>query len=839
MTETKSSPGSELQAILDTMECVVLPPRPGAVVSERPPIEIYLGTEPAQYRANRVFGYSIEQARDPGREVRIHLMSELPGFDRRGWTTGFTNYRFAIPALCGGQGRAIYNDEDQIYLTDPGVLFDHALGDAAHLSISDTESSVMLIDCEKMAPHWTLDQAQNGWKRSLLKKAGKSTGLRGDLDPGWNARDEEFEPGRSHLLHYTTLHTQPWRPFPERFVYQRGSYTQLWHDLERKAIAEGFEFFTQVAPSLGFRRRLETLRGLPLSEMGSGIGVSEEVASAVDMLARRTKSRTLVELVPDVRGDDEQAPGRFGLDSERRLGLLEWLGKLSAGAGQASAAGEKFDAVLCVDGLDELPAWDIPWIVESMFAQARRFVAVAVRCPEAAPRRRFLLPPQGTVHTPDWWRSHFEAAAARHPEVSWELIMTRGRSFEAERILVRQGGPRPDQTPPRVWTLSDGAPGNDRQVTALADELGWPSESVRPPLSALSALPFMSRGAHLRTLQPGTRALGSLQPPWPDLLIVAGRATAPVARWIREQAGGRTQVVALGSKAATPASEVDLAVTARSATLFPHPNRVEVDRPLVPANAEAGASAGRWHTRLSGIGGPRIALLLGSGTQRLGLDGSAAESLGRLVADSAEGLGGAVIVSASRNTDRSVFEGCLRGVGNAAFVYHETKDQRATERAWPAVLEAADVFVVAGLGETTLAEVCTTGRPVFLSPHLRVIPSLAERIRDGLLEAIVARAEARPENDRGTTRPQEGLELICARLIAQGWVRPRKDAEALRGRLVRAGHARLLRAPIRAGDLEGFSGPLESEIKRVADAVREKLGVPSRQESRADETHDL
>ena len=170
-------------------------------------------------------------------------MSDLPGFDRRGWTTGFTNYRFAIPALQGGRGRAIYNDEDQIYRTDPGVLFDLELGGAGHLSISDTESSVMLIDCTRMSGVWTLGGAQRGWKRSLLRSATAETGLRGELESGWNARDEEFVPGESHLLHYTTLHTQPWRPFPERFVYQKGSHTDLWHELEREAIENGFELF--------------------------------------------------------------------------------------------------------------------------------------------------------------------------------------------------------------------------------------------------------------------------------------------------------------------------------------------------------------------------------------------------------------------------------------------------------------------------------------------------------------------------------------------------------------------------------------------------------------------
>ena len=123
LSDSHGAGHDHVHALQRQMECVVLPARPGASISERPPIEIFLGTEPAQYRANRVFGWSIEKVRDPGREIRIHLLSELGGFDRRGWTTGFTNFRFALPALQEGRGRAIYNDEDQIYLTDPGVLF--------------------------------------------------------------------------------------------------------------------------------------------------------------------------------------------------------------------------------------------------------------------------------------------------------------------------------------------------------------------------------------------------------------------------------------------------------------------------------------------------------------------------------------------------------------------------------------------------------------------------------------------------------------------------------------------------------------------------------------------
>jgi hypothetical protein len=353
---------SDAEKLRATMECAVLPARVDGPGSSRPPVEIYLGTEPAQYRANRVFAWSIEKVRDPGREVRIHVMSELEGFDRRGWTTGFTNYRFAIPELAGSGGRAIYNDEDQIYRTDPGVLFDLDMGSAAYLSTSDSESSVMLIDCERMARVWTLEDARHRWKRALLRRATEATGLRGDLDPGWNARDEEFEPGRSHLLHYTTLHTQPWRPFPERFVYQEGSYTDLWHDLEREATLQGFELFRRDAPSRAFGRWLERLQTLPVSELGSGIGVSGELAGAVETLVRQTKARSILELTPDLRGDDAQRPGRYGLEFERRLGLVELL----AGADPV----ETFDGVLCVEGLEALPVWDVPWIVEELFCRA-------------------------------------------------------------------------------------------------------------------------------------------------------------------------------------------------------------------------------------------------------------------------------------------------------------------------------------------------------------------------------------------------------------------------------------------------------------------------------------
>lgn len=811
-----SSDGPALRA---EMECVVLPPVAGATRSERPPVEIFLGTEPAQYRANRVFGYSIEKVRDPGREVRIHLMSELPGFDRRGWTTGFTNYRFAIPAFCGGAGRAIYNDEDEIYLTDPGVLFDLDLGDAGYLAISDTESSVMLIDCARMDGVWTLGESQRGWKRSLLAKATKAVGVRGDLDPRWNARDEEFEPGRSHLLHYTTLHTQPWRPFPERFVYQEGSYTDLWHALEREAIAQGFDLFRREAPSKAFERLRGRLEALAPGELPSAIGTARAVSEPFEALVAATKSASLVELLPDLRGQEEVRPGRSGLEAERRVGLLEWLEGLPSPS--------RWDGVVCVDGLESVPVWDVPWLVDSLFARAGRFVFAAVRC-RAEPARRFLHPPTGTAFTPAWWRSHFEAAAVRHPEVRWELVTTRGGDFDADGAAIACGGPRPGSTAPRIWTLSGGAGTREEEVEALAASLGGAEETFAA--GGRASDPFA-----------GGRA------PWPDLLIASGRDAARPARRIRAASSGRCLVVAVGAEAALPIDEIDLALVQEGETLFPHPRRLELPMPLIAPPDRGSAAATRLGLRLAAEAGPKLVLRLELDPALAPIDAAQAVSLGRKLAASADRLRGVVIVSTGPRVGSDVVEAVSRGLGSAAWSGSPGASERAggsdgraarpIERAaaaspdgddgWSTLLAVADVFVVVGPSQRTLVQVVASGRPAFLvreGSAPRPVGLLA-RLREALSAAVVARAQARPANDRGTTRPQEGLEWLCAKWVEGGRVRVRRSADALARRLLETGHLRRFPESLGPSDLAGFPAPPATPLEAVVARIAALLGV--------------
>lgn len=227
---------------------IVFGVRPGHSPSTLPPVRIFIGTERQQFRAERTLLWSIEQHRDPSRLYEIYLLRDLLGFRRRLWLTGFTNYRFAIPDLCDYQGRAIYNDADQVYLSDPAELFDTPMEGAGFLAINDRDTSVMLMDCKLMADAWEAGAVRRLSRKALEARA-RNAGLWGSLRGTWNTRDREYDPATADLVHFTTLQTQPWRPFPDQFVYFDNPTGDLWGTLEAQADRHGFQAVTARQPS--------------------------------------------------------------------------------------------------------------------------------------------------------------------------------------------------------------------------------------------------------------------------------------------------------------------------------------------------------------------------------------------------------------------------------------------------------------------------------------------------------------------------------------------------------------------------------------------------------------
>ncbi|HRY23537.1 MAG: mitochondrial fission ELM1 family protein [Geminicoccaceae bacterium] len=516
---------------------VVLGVRPGATPSDLPPVRIFLGTEEAQYRAERIFFYSIEQVRDPGRVYEIHLMKNVTGFDRAKWRTGFTNYRYAIPAFAGGTGKAIYNDVDQIYLADPALLFDLDMGDHGYLAISAKDTSVMLIDCERMLPLWNRETAARLGKHALIDKPSATPGLWGQLDGHWNARDQEYVEGLTKCLHYTALHQQPWHPFPEAFSYHPNPLAYVWYDLERAADAEDYEAFTNETPSPDFAAAIG--RNLPSGEPAPAPG-DEAVAlfAALD-----------VQDVLDVRlGPDADTPAP--LTQGRRTTVLR--------LGQATPWPEKaHDAVVASDLLGRVPPADLPWLLGRLFGAARKVVHLDA----------IANAPEG-LGSAVWWRQRVDEIAARHPGVSWQLTVADKaapipgtvRHFPVRAVA------HPEQA--TIWALIDGVPAHDAQVRRLAAALGGAAieQKLDRPAIAFTA-------------------------PWPDLVIAAGAKAASVARRIKGESQGATRIVQLGMPGA--AFELfDLVIATPQLRLPVRDNVLQITAPLLPPTGEAAGSSG-------------------------------------------------------------------------------------------------------------------------------------------------------------------------------------------------------------------------------------------------------
>ena len=276
-------------------EKIVLGVRPGHRPSDKPPVRIFLGTERQQFRAERVFLWSIEKHRDPTRIYEIHLLKGLKGYVSGFWITGFTNYRFAIPYFCDYAGRAIYNDVDQVWLTDPAELFDRDMGKAGFLSINDHDTSVMLIDCRRMSGVWNRE-AVTGTTRKRIEARARAAGLWGEMPGRYNARDAEHVPGKSACVHFTTLHTQPWRPFPEWFVYHRNPTGSLWFDLERGADEARFLPVSALRPSSAWPDA-----ALRLSSRPDGPEITALLGARLDeaLIAEVREIDGVLEQVPD------------------------------------------------------------------------------------------------------------------------------------------------------------------------------------------------------------------------------------------------------------------------------------------------------------------------------------------------------------------------------------------------------------------------------------------------------------------------------------------------------------------------------------------------------------
>jgi len=218
-------------------------------------------------------------------------------------------------------------------------------------------------------------------------------------------------------------------------------------------------------------------------------------------------------------------------------------------------------------------------------------------------------------------------------EVAWGWVPSPDyllRTVDRVLALLGEGEPGSEGTrsaSARVWAVMCYRAGENSQIRALAEALGWPYEEKHLAYRRLGRLVDVWRGSTV--LGVVRKRSSPLTPPWPDLVISASMRNEPVCRWIRRQSAGRTRYVHIGKPWAR-AGDFDLVVTVPEYRVPHLPNVVPNQLSLHRVHPQRVADeARRFEPSVAHLPRPFVAVLVGGYSGPYALDREKAERLGR------------------------------------------------------------------------------------------------------------------------------------------------------------------------------------------------------------------
>ena len=270
---------------------------------------------------------------------------------------------------------------------------------------------------------------------------------------------------------------------------------------------------------------------------------------------------------------------------------------------------------------------------------------------------------------------------------------------------VSEGPP----APPAVWLLIDDRSGNRSQCLGVADALGLDFRVRSIEYSALGGLPNGLLGASFAGLTASSRA--GLAPPWPDLVIAAGRRTAPVARAIKSRNRGATVLVQIMDPGNFGAADFDLIAQPTHDGGRPRPNAMAITGAPHPVTAaHLAQAADKWRGRFEPLPHPWIALIVGGATRRRSFTDEAARRLGQMASAMARDAQGSLLVSTSRRTGAAVEP--LLGAIDVPYRVHRWGEAGANP--YSGYLALADAVIVTGDSVSMCCEACAVPVPIYI-----------------------------------------------------------------------------------------------------------------------------
>jgi mitochondrial fission protein ELM1 len=259
---------------------------------------------------------------------------------------------------------------------------------------------------------------------------------------------------------------------------------------------------------------------------------------------------------------------------------------------------------------------------------------------------------------------------------------------------------------PRTWALLGDKTGDNNQLLALAEALGWPFETRTLRYNLVRAIPPRNLGATLASLTRASRAL--IRAPWPDLILAIGRRSTPAILWIRERSP-TTRLVLIGHPRVEP-ERFDLVITTRQYPVPPRDNVITL--PLAMSRRrDPGVPTADERAFFDALPRPHLLFAIGGPTKYWELDERSVGCALDTAVARAEAAGGTLIAVRSRRTPEELIE---RATKRLAKSRHQLVLGGMPR--FPMLMADADEIFVTADSVSMLSEAIHSGKPVGMVP---------------------------------------------------------------------------------------------------------------------------
>ncbi len=319
-----------------------------------------------------------------------------------------------------------------------------------------------------------------------------------------------------------------------------------------------------------------------------------------------------------------------------------------------------------------------------------------------------------------------------------------------------------------IWALHGKRAGDNSQVSVIADAVAKACDG-----KVLVKKMQFHRGFGLPNLlfSSGRMPLkGEMEPPWPDLVVAAGRRSVPVVKKIQKLSEGKTKTVHIGRPRA-PLGWFDLVVTTPQYGLPADDNVAVIPLPFSQAGKGTG-NEDEWDRVFRSYKQPFLGVLVGAGKYPFVLNELAVDRMIERLIEHGKATGGSSLVATSPRTPENIKNAILRKLPTGSYFYDW---QKATDNPLAAILAKAESFLVTGESASMISDAMMTGRPVEVFELPVGYPFIRWRADGGLIASLARNGILTPPRDMTRLHRQLGesgydqgeqLERVVKRVLA-------------------------------------------------------------------------